>query len=178
MLNLESVKLSCIMCISFWTNDSNKPLKTIILTLNTPFSFFVMWLGSENLIFRKELKCILSPVTWPFFRSISLVPVPDHLPFYLATINYVIKTDLKLNSLLFHLIIHAFMLLSKRNKRFLLTLSCCIRFASTQIGAVARRTPYSFQPCVNGRKPACSTDCPIRDGYGWIRKIPCSDWVA
>ena len=142
MLNLESVKHSCIMCISFWTNVSNKPLKTIILTFNIPFSFFVMWLGSENLIFRKELKCLL------------------------ATINYVIKTKLKINSLLFHLIIHVFMLLSKRNKRFLLTLSCCIRFASTQIGAAARRTPYSFQPCVNGLKPACSTDYPIRDGYG------------
>ena len=67
--------------------------------------------------------------------SHSAAPLPDHLPFYLATINYVIKTDLKLNSLLFHFIIHVFMPLSKRNKRFLLTLLCCIRFASTQIGA-------------------------------------------
>jgi hypothetical protein len=30
------------------------PLKTIILTLNKPFSFFVVELGSENLMFRTD----------------------------------------------------------------------------------------------------------------------------
>jgi len=37
-----------------WTNVSNKPLKTIILTFNKPLSFFVVWLGNENLVFRKD----------------------------------------------------------------------------------------------------------------------------
>jgi len=37
-----------------WSNVSNKPLKTIILTFNTTFSFLVVWLGSEILIFRKD----------------------------------------------------------------------------------------------------------------------------
>jgi hypothetical protein len=37
-----------------WTNLSNKPLATIILTFNKPFSFFVVWLGSENLVFLKD----------------------------------------------------------------------------------------------------------------------------
>jgi hypothetical protein len=37
---------------------------------------------------------------------------------FLATSIYVIKTDLKRNSLLFHFTIHVFILLSKRNKRF------------------------------------------------------------
>jgi hypothetical protein len=29
-------------------------LKTFILCFNKPFSFFVVWLGSENLMFRKN----------------------------------------------------------------------------------------------------------------------------
>jgi len=37
-----------------WSNVSNKPLKTIILTFNKTFSFLVVWLGSEILIFRKD----------------------------------------------------------------------------------------------------------------------------
>jgi hypothetical protein len=34
-----------------WTNVSNKLLNALILTLNKPFPFFVVWLGSENLMF-------------------------------------------------------------------------------------------------------------------------------
>ena len=49
ILQLQSVKIGCTMCVWFWTNVSNKPLDTIILTYNKPFSFFVVWLGSENL---------------------------------------------------------------------------------------------------------------------------------
>jgi len=37
-----------------WTNVSNKLLNPLILTSNKPFSFFVVWLGSENLMFRKN----------------------------------------------------------------------------------------------------------------------------
>jgi len=37
-----------------WSNVSNKPFKTIILTFNKTFSFLVVWLGSVILIFRKD----------------------------------------------------------------------------------------------------------------------------
>jgi len=37
-----------------WTNVSNKLLNALILTSNKPFSFFVVWFGSENLMFHKN----------------------------------------------------------------------------------------------------------------------------
>jgi len=37
-----------------WSNVSNKPLKTIFVTFNKTFSFLVVWLGGEILIFRKD----------------------------------------------------------------------------------------------------------------------------
>jgi hypothetical protein len=100
-----------------------------------------MWLGSENLIFRKNyhrnnynVYCILLldrsycifPLSSTSARSMSLVHVPEHLPF-LAAIIYFIKTELKQPLISFHLII----LLSKRNRRFLVSLSGCIRLSTS-----------------------------------------------
>jgi len=56
-LHLMSVKPSNFVHYVYlvsWTNLSDKPLKTIILTFNKPLSFFVVRLGSENLIFCKD----------------------------------------------------------------------------------------------------------------------------
>ena len=52
-----SVKLSNFILFAdlvSWTNVSNKLLSALILTSNKPFSFFVVWLGSENLMFHKN----------------------------------------------------------------------------------------------------------------------------
>ena len=37
-----------------WMNISNKKLKILYLSLNKPFSFNVVWLGSENLMYCKN----------------------------------------------------------------------------------------------------------------------------
>jgi hypothetical protein len=61
---------------------SNKLLKTPILTLNEPFSFFVVWWSSENVIFLRTTKEIIIMFNvssyWNFLvaSSLSVAPMP------------------------------------------------------------------------------------------------------
>jgi len=50
--------------------------------------------------------------------------------------------------------------------------------ASTQIVADWGENSVQLSSFCEWVKPACSTDYPIRNGYVWVRKFPCSYWVA
>ena len=112
------------LCVSHFGLTFRTSHSRLILTYNKHFSFFVVCLGSENLVFRRGIttfivSCYLT-VLIVYSHSAALLPDRWFLYtwFFLATSIYVIKTDLKRNSLLFHFTIHVFILLSKRNKRF------------------------------------------------------------
>jgi hypothetical protein len=84
---IENINISS--CGSRFLDERfEKPLKTIILTSNKPFSFFVVWLGSDSLLFRKdydrnncnfsrllllELPYCISPLSSTSARSTSLI---------------------------------------------------------------------------------------------------------
>jgi hypothetical protein len=112
---------------------------------------------------------------------------PWKMPFYDSVTSFHCKT-------------HVFILLSKRNKSFLCLYSVAsvdrhvFIFGATEhvqsavhaerildplrLVGTARRTPFSFQACMNGCKPACSTNYPFRNGNLWIRKFAYCYWVA
>ena len=101
----------------------------------------------------------------------------------------------------FQCLIHAFILLSKRNKRlfglvipvvfvyqhfFICGATKHVQSAvlaelglpALKLVRTAMSTPHRFKADVNGCKPVCSTIYPIRNEYVWIRNFACPYWVT
>ena len=94
ILHLQSVKIWCTMCISFWTNVSNKSLETIILTYNNPFLSSLCGWAAKILYFKRNYNvyCLLLldrsfcifPLSITSATSMILVHLLDHLTFFFS----------------------------------------------------------------------------------------------